>query len=163
MDDRQPENSRLKIAIIAGSIAAVVVGLMVVGLLYYRSRVLIPPPSSPATPGISASPGPTTSASGGLSSPPGSQTPPVAATPQSQGIANVPSAPPDFTNGLDSDKDGLTDPEEAAYGTDPHKADTDGDGYTDYQEVRVYGTNALDPKSNPKTVQGLYSPDKGKP
>jgi hypothetical protein len=36
---------------------------------------------------------------------------------------------------LDSDKDGLTDAEEAIFGTDPNKADTDGDGYLDGAEV----------------------------
>jgi len=35
----------------------------------------------------------------------------------------------------DSDKDGLTDKEEAAKGTDPKKADTDGDGLTDKEEL----------------------------
>ncbi|MFA6047421.1 MAG: hypothetical protein WCV59_01735 [Parcubacteria group bacterium] len=37
---------------------------------------------------------------------------------------------------LDSDQDGLTDQEEALYGTDPKNADTDGDGYSDGTEVK---------------------------
>lgn len=37
---------------------------------------------------------------------------------------------------LDSDQDGLTDAQEAVYGTDPHNPDTDGDGFTDGAEVR---------------------------
>jgi hypothetical protein len=36
---------------------------------------------------------------------------------------------------IDSDRDGLTDAEEAIFGTDPNKADTDGDGYSDGAEV----------------------------
>ena len=35
----------------------------------------------------------------------------------------------------DSDKDGLTDDQEAVYGTNPHLFDTDGDGVSDGQEV----------------------------
>ncbi|MDD5527357.1 MAG: hypothetical protein PHO56_00030 [Patescibacteria group bacterium] len=36
---------------------------------------------------------------------------------------------------IDSDNDGLSDAEEAIFGTDPNKADTDGDGYLDGAEV----------------------------
>ena len=44
----------------------------------------------------------------------------------------------------DTDRDGLWDKEEAALGTDPAKADSDNDGYSDFDEVRVYGTDPLD-------------------
>lgn len=40
----------------------------------------------------------------------------------------------------DSDGDGLTDAEEAVYGTDPAKADTDGDGFIDGKQVRADGS-----------------------
>ncbi|MCB0345840.1 MAG: fibronectin type III domain-containing protein [Bdellovibrionales bacterium] len=43
----------------------------------------------------------------------------------------------------DSDGDGLTDSEEAAYGTDPNDPDTDDDGVSDGQEV-ADGTDPLD-------------------
>lgn len=43
----------------------------------------------------------------------------------------------------DSDCDGLTDDEERMLGTNPYNPDTDGDGLTDYQEVRIYFTNPL--------------------
>lgn len=43
---------------------------------------------------------------------------------------------------LDSDQDGLTNDEEALYGTDPAKRDTDGDGYSDGVEVE----SGYDPK-----------------
>lgn len=45
---------------------------------------------------------------------------------------------------VDSDSDGLTNIDEAKYGTDPSKADTDGDGYPDGEEVQN-GYNPLGP------------------
>jgi formylglycine-generating enzyme required for sulfatase activity len=44
---------------------------------------------------------------------------------------------------LDSDRDGLDDAREAALGTDPLKADSDGDGEPDGREVSALGTNPL--------------------
>jgi len=52
---------------------------------------------------------------------------------------------------LDSDQDGLTNSEEKSYGTDPYKADTDGDGYSDGIEVRS-GYNPLKPAPGDKIV-----------
>lgn len=43
----------------------------------------------------------------------------------------------------DDDNDGLSDTEEAGYGTDPLKKDTDGDGLTDSDELDVYKTDPL--------------------
>ena len=43
----------------------------------------------------------------------------------------------------DFDKDGLTNSEEEGIGTDPRNPDTDGDGLTDYEEVRTYNTDPL--------------------
>jgi len=49
---------------------------------------------------------------------------------------------------VDSDQDGLSDSAETqVYQTDPHKADTDGDGVPDGQEI-VEGTNPLDPQDS---------------
>lgn len=42
----------------------------------------------------------------------------------------------------DADKDGLSDDQEDLYGTNKNKTDTDGDGYTDYEEI-VNGYNPL--------------------
>ncbi len=54
-----------------------------------------------------------------------------------------------IVNSPDSDSDGLSDYlEKAKYGTDPRNADTDGDGYTDGEEVAA-GTDPLNPKSHP--------------
>jgi len=44
---------------------------------------------------------------------------------------------------LDCDKDGLTDSEEKRLGSDPCNPDTDGDGLTDFDEVRTFRTNPL--------------------
>jgi hypothetical protein len=46
----------------------------------------------------------------------------------------------------DTDGDGLTDFEESPYSgnlfpSDPNKADTDGDGLTDFEEIKIFGTN----------------------
>lgn len=40
-----------------------------------------------------------------------------------------------FTPGSDQDKDGLTDKEEALFGSNPNNTDSDGDGYNDFAEV----------------------------
>jgi hypothetical protein len=48
----------------------------------------------------------------------------------------------------DRDGDGLSDAEEARYGTDPTKADTDGDGLSDAVEVLTKGTDPLRPDSD---------------
>ncbi len=52
---------------------------------------------------------------------------------------------------LDSDQDGLTDQEEHMIGTDPYKADTDGDGYSDGKEVES-GYNPLKPAPGDKII-----------
>ncbi len=44
---------------------------------------------------------------------------------------------------IDTDGDGLSDAEEADYGTDPTLADTDYDGYGDLEEIE-YGTDPND-------------------
>jgi outer membrane protein OmpA-like peptidoglycan-associated protein len=49
---------------------------------------------------------------------------------------------------IDSDGDGLTDQEEAEWGTDPYNPDTDGDGLTDGEEVHIYHTDPLNPDSD---------------
>lgn len=49
---------------------------------------------------------------------------------------------------VDTDGDGLTDEEEAKYGTDPKKADTDGDSLTDYEEIMIWKTDPLNPDTD---------------
>lgn len=48
----------------------------------------------------------------------------------------------------DSDNDGLTDPTEAALGTDPNDNDSDDDGLLDGAEVLTHGTDPLDPDTD---------------
>lgn len=48
----------------------------------------------------------------------------------------------------DSDADGLTDDEERRIGTDPYRADTDNDGLSDYDEVKVWTTDPLNPDTD---------------
>lgn len=50
---------------------------------------------------------------------------------------------PVITEPLDSDRDGLTDEEEARLGTDPNNSDTDQDDLTDREEAKVYKTDPL--------------------
>jgi thiol-disulfide isomerase/thioredoxin len=56
-------------------------------------------------------------------------------------------APEDEPGPVDSDGDGLLDPDEEALGTDPTLADTDGDGVDDGTEVTIDGTNPRNPNS----------------
>ena len=59
----------------------------------------------------------------------------------SQPLEDPQDQPPVFTPAVDSDQDNLTDIEEALYGTQPDKRDTDGDSYIDGEEV----ANLYDP------------------
>ncbi|MBU0646828.1 thrombospondin type 3 repeat-containing protein [Patescibacteria group bacterium] len=49
----------------------------------------------------------------------------------------------ELTTIVDSDQDGLTDDEERLLGTDPNASDTDNDGLSDREELKVYNTNPL--------------------
>ena len=48
----------------------------------------------------------------------------------------------------DLDKDGLTDKEEIEFGTNPNRFDTDFDGLSDYDEVKIYFTDPIDVDSD---------------
>lgn len=52
----------------------------------------------------------------------------------------------------DTDKDGLTDQEEWAFGSDPRSADTDSDGINDYVEWNVVYSNPSDQDSDDDTL-----------
>jgi len=150
-------SSGMKKALIAGSIVVVIVGLGVSGALIYRARVIGGPEPVPAA-NVPRDAGGTATVPLGTSS--GTGPPASAARPQGgdrgSGV-NVPIVSDDPT---DTDHDGLTDAEEAVYRTDPAVADTDGDGWDDFQELRTYGTDPLDPAANPDTVEARYNPDK---
>jgi len=61
----------------------------------------------------------------------------------------------------DGGPDGLTDREEYRYGTDPEKADTDGDGLTDGEEVKIHGTSPLSRDSDGDGMDDKYEVDHG--
>ena len=67
-----------------------------------------------------------------------------------------PNSSPELAESLawvkDSDLDGLCNREEVLYGTSQTKADTDGDGLTDKEELTIYGTNALAADSDGDSV-----------
>lgn len=71
---------------------------------------------------------------------------------------------PEPTTPIDSDSDGLTDEEEARFGTDPQKADTDGDGLFDREELNFYRTDPKSPDtdgdgfSDGQEVRNNYNP-----
>ena len=60
------------------------------------------------------------------------------------------------TTGTDTDGDGLSDEDEAVYGSDPLNADFDADGLADGAEVNQYGT---DPLNNDSDGDGLIDGD----
>ncbi|HEX9679753.1 MAG TPA: hypothetical protein VGA08_03995 [Candidatus Saccharimonadales bacterium] len=49
---------------------------------------------------------------------------------------------------VDTDRDGLSDEDEALYGTNPELVDTDDDGLTDRDEVVVFKTDPLNPDTD---------------
>ena len=60
---------------------------------------------------------------------------------------------------MDTDFDGLTDAEEAFYGTNPLVTDSDSDGISDGDEVCEAGTDPDDPDSNGNgTIDGFELP-----
>ena len=71
--------------------------------------------------------------------------------PTDQGVSQEPATPPAVAplstpeTGLpgDDDRDGLTNAEEAKLGANPEVADTDGDGLSDYEEVKIYKIDPL--------------------
>lgn len=70
---------------------------------------------------------------------------------------------------VDADKDGLLDKEEKTIGTNPNKIDSDNDGLTDYEEVKIYKTNPLkkdtdnDGVSDGKEVKTGFDPNNSDP
>lgn len=95
--------------------------------------------------------------------------------PTDQGVSQQPTTPPAVAplstpeTGLpgDDDRDGLTNAEEAKLGTNPEVADTDGDGLSDYEEVKIYQTDPLktdtdgDGYKDGEEVKNGYNPKGG--
>lgn len=65
---------------------------------------------------------------------------------------------------IDADGDGLKDEEEKVLGTDINKFDTDNDGLNDFDEVKKWETDPLDPDTDGdgyldgQEVEGGYDP-----
>jgi len=55
---------------------------------------------------------------------------------------------PEPAPAVDTDRDGLTDLQEAEIGTNIKVADTDADGLSDYEEVNTWKTDPLDPDTD---------------
>ncbi|MEE8522766.1 MAG: Ig-like domain-containing protein, partial [Thermoanaerobaculia bacterium] len=62
---------------------------------------------------------------------------------------------------LDSDHDGLSDDDEAVFGTDPSDPDSDDDGLADGDEVHVHGTDPLAADSDGDGMADGYEVDRG--
>lgn len=80
-------------------------------------------------------------------------TPLPAQTPEPSPTAPIPeiSATPEPVAAeveTDADHDGLTDREEALYGTNSYATDTDGDGLTDRDETKVFSTDPINPDTD---------------
>ena len=109
------------------------------------------PPTAPATTSPTTTVAATTTTSPPTTAAPTTTTsPPTTAAPTTVAPTVPPTTPPD------SDADGLTDSEEAAYGTNPGAFDTDGDGLGDGDEVLVYG---LDPTDWDTDGDGIADPE----
>lgn len=176
MDGFEQPRSKTKIYVIAGSLATVVLGVAVMAVVVYRARTLdqdVAPSSDeaggaapPSTDQPSSEAGLGSKPAGGVAAPATSDgkttAPAVSPPPASEAVKKAESinSAPDYTGAKDSDKDNVPDGVEAAYRTDPTKSDTDGDGYSDYDEIYVYGTDPVDAAKNPKTTEGLFKPNK---
>ncbi len=62
---------------------------------------------------------------------------------------------------LDADVDGLTNLEEFNAGTNPHRTDTDGDGLSDYEELKNHGTNPTLADTDRDGMDDKYELDNG--
>ena len=70
------------------------------------------------------------------------------AGPGSAGDEIIKPTPEPAVEAVDTDRDGLTDLQEAEIGTNIRIADTDADGLSDYEEVNTWQTDPLDPDTD---------------
>lgn len=77
------------------------------------------------------------------------------------GNANGNTNSADMSAGADPDGDGLTNEQEQVYKTDPLNPDTDGDVYTDGEEVRTGYDPTRKPENDPKVIDQLRAVNAG--
>jgi parallel beta-helix repeat protein/YD repeat-containing protein len=68
----------------------------------------------------------------------------------------------EISNVWDTDGDGLLDPEEEFYQTNPDSCDHDGDGLNDWEEIFVYGTSPLKADTDGDSYNDKWEVDHGK-
>lgn len=145
MDDSD-SSPRRSIVIAAVVIIVVVLALaaVLIGVWYIRQNAA----QAPAPAATTAAP---------VSLTPPAETPAAPLAPETA----LPAAP---AQPIDTDRDGLTDAQEATLKTDAAQADTDADGLNDYEEVMVWTTDPLNPDTDAdgypdgKEVQSGYDP-----
>lgn len=80
-------------------------------------------------------------------------------------LSETPEVPVSIPDAADSDGDGLSDVQEAQYGTNSNLFDSDGDSLSDREELEVYGTDPLNADSDKdgfldgEEIQNGYDPN----
>lgn len=129
------------------------------------TNVVTPIPTTPTSNETTSTDTEVDTTKGGLTLPPPVTIPPSGVNiplPSTSTPVVVPS--PSTTSVVDTDKDGLSDQQEIELGLDPNNPDSDGDGLTDGDENKLYGTNPLNRDTDKDTypdgdeVKNGYNP-----
>lgn len=142
---------------VKGLIVAIAV-VLVIGAAGGLSYLLLSArtPSTPGIPDVSSA----VSEDTGVPAPTPASQPPAPSAPTPPPAVTPPASPEP-----DQDMDGLTDAQEAQLGTSPVAADSDADGLFDREEIETYRTNPLNPDTDGDTysdgdeVRNGYNPD----
>jgi hypothetical protein len=136
----------------AGKVWTIVVVLVagLVGAVYWLLSSATPPPPAPAVPvapsapAVSPGSAPETSPPQAPPAPPSPEVTPPPPAPTPDAVSSPPAPATPLPSSLDADQDGLTDVEEALYGTEAGKPDSDADGFADREEL-LNGYNPAGP------------------
>ncbi|HTK60448.1 MAG TPA: hypothetical protein VL283_04595 [Candidatus Baltobacteraceae bacterium] len=168
-----------KIAILS-TVAILVIGGAVLGLVAWRYSQLAPPAvEQPGDGTVPPEDGGTLPEGGGTTVPPEGTTPDGnGAAPESPTSTGQTPLQPDTATTIDPaavatgcdtsvddfdcDYDNLSNKEERERKTDPLKADTDGDGLSDASEIYVWKSDPLNPRSIDPTMTDLEAVNAGK-